>query len=663
MVFAIAAALSTQVWAGTRGYAPLIKAPSDPDERDAWREALLEWREEEREAIDYDGALYERSDFDWVPSCFSICFLMVYDQHFYDPVKGQYTIDEFLARGVEEFGGYDGVVLWHAYPRIGFDERNQFDFYRDLPGGLEGLRRVTRKLQARGVKVFINYNPWDVGTRREPRSDLDALAEMVGAIEADGIFLDTTREGVDAFRQRLDAVRPGVVLEGEGALPLNRVHDHHMSWAQWFSETNSDAPGVLRNKWFERRHMMHQIARWHKDHTEQLHLAWMNGSGMLIWENVFGSWVGWPPGDRSIIRAMLPIQRHFRRVFAGENWTPLVETLHSDVYASVWAHDGIRLWTLVNRSTEPVSDALLHVPIEKGTTYFDLIKGEAASTKVTGRQGELSGTIPPRGIGAFLGGEAEQLGTDFEEFLARQAELHAKYEEDAVAPRRVATLKPAQSTRRYEADDVPEGMVVIQPEPVEMDVTFRVRECGFHESTDVRLVFFDTRDGPGLLHQMITFEGFSAPPAAYAIDETPVTNQQYYEFLRDSGHSPQHRKNFLKHWVNGKPPADQLDHPVTNVSLEDARAYARWAGKRLPTEMEWQYAAAGSERLKIPVGQRVAGWCLQRVRDRYDRGTRVSGRPVALRLLRYVRQRLGMDRKRTCRRPYAVLYAPRRIVL
>jgi hypothetical protein len=99
--------------------------------------------------------------------------------------------------------------------------------------------------------VFLDYNPWDTGTRRESKPDLDALCELVGAIEADGIFLDTMSRGAAEFRAKLDVARPGVILEGEGALPLDNVHDHHASWAQWFND--SRAPGVLRNKWFERR--------------------------------------------------------------------------------------------------------------------------------------------------------------------------------------------------------------------------------------------------------------------------------------------------------------------------------------------------------------------------------------------------------------------------
>jgi len=88
----------------------------------------------------------------------------------------------------------------------------------------------------------------------------------------------------------------------------------------------------------------------------------------------------------------------------------------------------------------------------------------------------------------------------------------------------------------------------------------------------------------------------------FAIDIYPVTNAQFAEFLRDSGYAPADRRHFLKHWKAPKPPADKLDHPVVWVGPDDARAYAAWAGKRLPREAELQYAGQGLDGRLWPWG-------------------------------------------------------------
>jgi iron(II)-dependent oxidoreductase len=92
----------------------------------------------------------------------------------------------------------------------------------------------------------------------------------------------------------------------------------------------------------------------------------------------------------------------------------------------------------------------------------------------------------------------------------------------------------------------------------------------------------------------------------FYIDKYPVTNQQFAAFLKAASYRPADDHNFLKDWKDGKYPAGWDNKPVTWVSLEDARAYARWAGKRLPHEWEWQYAAQGLDRRTYPWGN---DWC------------------------------------------------------
>lgn len=87
----------------------------------------------------------------------------------------------------------------------------------------------------------------------------------------------------------------------------------------------------------------------------------------------------------------------------------------------------------------------------------------------------------------------------------------------------------------------------------------------------------------------------TVPP--FFIDRTEVTNEQYWVFVQQTGHRAP------AHWKNGQIPAGAERLPVVNVSWGDASAYARWAGKRLPTEEEWEFAARGADGRIYPWGQ------------------------------------------------------------
>lgn len=402
------------------------------------------------------------------------------DEAFYSREKHKYLVSEWVEDGRRRFGGYDSVVLWHAYPRIGLDDRNQFDHYRDLPGGISGVRKLANDFQSRGVRVYIDYNPWDTGTRRESATDVDSLVALVQATGVDGIFLDTMHKGASEFRGKLDAARRGVVLESELDLPLENLHDHHMSWAQYF--TDSRVPGILRNKWLERRHMQHQTHRWDRDHTGELHTAWMNGSGIMIWENVFGSWVGWNDRDSSVLRSMLPIQRRYARVFSGEGWTPLVPIEMPDIYASLWEGEGVRIWTVVNRSEEERSGTVLTVSDRPGAQYFDLIAGREADRRAVGASVALSCGLRPRGIGCFLSVEAPQAEAGLREFLQDQAAINAQASPHTTFPARVT--RPIGVGSKNAKAQALDDMVEIGAARVEMTIEFRIRETGFYTSQD-----------------------------------------------------------------------------------------------------------------------------------------------------------------------------------
>jgi formylglycine-generating enzyme required for sulfatase activity len=86
---------------------------------------------------------------------------------------------------------------------------------------------------------------------------------------------------------------------------------------------------------------------------------------------------------------------------------------------------------------------------------------------------------------------------------------------------------------------------------------------------------------------------------AFLADRYEVTNFMYYAFVRATGHPAP------EEWRNGRYPLGRENLPVTAVTFDDAAAFARWAGKRLPTEAEWEVAASGGDGRNFPWGERA----------------------------------------------------------
>ncbi|WP_415909600.1 formylglycine-generating enzyme family protein [Oleiharenicola sp. Vm1] len=559
---------------------------------EAWRRDFRDWRREHLTRMGYSGANYERPEFAWAQRNFVHAQMMVEDRFFYDPVARRYTVDRYLDDLEARFGGIDSVLLWYVYPNVGIDDRNQFELAADLPGGLAGLKQVVADFHRRGVKVFIPTMPWDNGTCPAGVPDWVAIARLAKEIGADGVNGDTYSGVPRAFLDAADAIGHPLVFQPE-AVPLS---DEALMWnlQSWGKHIPTDViPAVSKLKWLEPRHMSNIENRWGRDRTNDFHYIFFNGIGYNAWENIWGVWNQLTPRDAETLRRIATIYRQFPSHVVSLDWEPYATTVQHSVFASRFPTADSTLWTVVNRNEYEVAGDQLVVAHREGRRYFDLWNGSALTPRLAGGQATLAFPLESRGFGAVLAVEPGREVADLEKFLARMAALARTPLQSLSATWRplLQEIVPVAPTRPHAT--APHGMVTIPAGEFDFKVLGVEIEGFTWSGLDFQYPWEST---PRRAH----WHRLQVP--AFHLDRFPVTNAEFKAFLDASGYHPADDHHFLRHWQHGAPPAGWEKKPVTWVSLEDARAYAAWAGKRLPREWEWHYAAQGTDGRLYPWG-------------------------------------------------------------
>jgi len=594
--------LSLAATAQDSAYPPknhLIPAPSCLSVKTAWpcSEAKLaewlnditHWRNERRIRIGYDGSRYNAPALHWTQSSFIQPQMMVQDRYFYDPASRRYTVDRYLDDLDQRYGGIDSVLIWPTYPNMGIDNRNQHDMIRNMPGGVAGVKQMVADFHRRGVRVLFPMMMWDQGTRDPGKPWPDAIAELMKELDVDGINGDT-QDGVPlAFSLAADKVGHPLAFEPEGGPSDEALAWNVMGWGQYGGQFDF-VPGVDKYRWLDARHMVHISDRWNRSKTNDLQYAFFNGEGWESWENIWGIWNGITPRDAEAARRVATMERALG-FFTGPYWEPFFPMFRYGVFASKWGSEqGHEVWTIVNRNEYDVEGPQIAVHHE-GSRYFDLYHGVELTPQREGDKDVLSFSIEAHGYGALL-----QSGEPWDAIVGLMSKMKAmtarplsSYSDQwKPLPQKIveipATNKPSST---------PEGMVKIAGGPY----TFRVQGIEIEGSNDIGVdVQCPWEDSARRYHE------HAMEIKTFFIDKFPVTNAQFKKFLDATKYHPQDDLNFLRDWSNGAYPNGWANKPVTWVSQEDARAYAAWAGKRLPHEWEWQFAAQGSDARAYPWG-------------------------------------------------------------
>ncbi len=603
----------------------------------------------------FDEILYQRKDLQWIRKAYVITLQTAWDHAFYDREKRKYAFYSFLKEGKELFGGYDVYALWPTWPRLGLDHRTQWQLYEDLPRGVSKLKELAEFARHNGTRFFISFNPWDTYAQRmDPAA---GLSRMIRLTTADGVVLDTRGRSSKELQRMADTVRKGVIMYSEGmAVPKDmpeilagRVHD------AIFLSPPLNLNKVIRPDFAIFRVCQLSQGRLHRE----VNISLFNGYGVEI--NTFAPGrPDWMREEYIYMGKALRILRENNQVFVNEEWTPLVTSLHDSIWVNRW-HDGVKtLFTVLSFDPAGFRGALTPVMPEEGYHYVSLWHHRLLQPE------KRNGTyyIPA----ALAGYPASWRGTRREssvDVIARFPEwLRVELQEDSLkiktekgdhirlwkgdpSYQNTFTRLPAKDTvinlrdlfRSFEGKYVIQlfrGDQLMDEEVVEMPsgkpyLISRVTRTPSISYTPNRMVQIPEGDfifkvsNPD---QFIPYPDHATPKKVHVrtfyMDKYPVTNEQFYDFMLATHYKPADPANFLRHWQNGKYPEGMGNYPVVWISLEDARAYARWAKKRLPTEIEWQYAAQGDDGRVWPWGNEFYG---TRCNNNFTRPTPVDAFP------------------------------------
>jgi iron(II)-dependent oxidoreductase len=560
------------------------------NEHEAWLADITHWRNERRIRIGYNGSRYDLPAMQWTQSSFIQPQMMVHDRYFYDPVSGKYTVDRYLDDLQKRYGGIDAVLIWPTYPNMGIDNRNQHDMIRSMPGGVSGVKQMIADFHRRGVRVLFPMMMWDQGTRDPEMPWPYAIATLMAEIGADGINGDT-QDGVPlAFTLAADEAGHPLAFEPEGGPSDEALAWNVMTWGQYqFPFT----PLIDRYKWLEPRHMVNISDRWKRDKTDDLQFAFFNGVGWESWENIWGIWNGITPRDAEATRRVATIERAIAPFLVSKSWEPMAPMLRYGVYASRWPMAEQAVWTIVNRNEYAVEGDQIEVCATPGIRYFDLYHGvELSPESRPGGRTVLAFPIEAKGYGAVLATNTapdQKIVSLMSAMKGLTATPLSTYSHEwRVLPQQIV---PIQATKA--ATTTPAGMVEIP----ETDFTFRVSGIEIEGFNDVGVdVQYPWEDSPRRFHEHTIHVN------SFYIDKFPVTNADFKKFMDATHYHPKDDLNFLRDWKDGVYPSGWENKPVTWVSQQDARAYTAWAGKRLPHEWEWQYAAQGTDLRLYPWG-------------------------------------------------------------
>ncbi|OBZ89227.1 Sulfatase-modifying factor 1 [Choanephora cucurbitarum] len=580
-----------------------VEGPVSPKDYLDWANRLKKWRHEQlKDSEGQTNTGYDIPELQWVQRNYVQPHVMVNDLYLFDPVTNKFTVERYIKDAEKRYGTIDSVVIWTTSPNLGCDSRNSEDFLRCLPGGTHGIHSLVQQFHSKKIKVLFGLLNDDNGTRDPQAAWSYILPRLLKEFNADGLVSDVPHFTEDYWTTSVDIGFPLVFKpnseNSSDAIPSEALQWNTMKTAKFDSKIR--VPTVSTNKLIEPRHMTLASDKWSRNKTTTIQNAFFNGMGIEIWENIFGTCNQMSPRDAEALFRASSILRCFGPDFyASPEWEPHSPCVcWETVYSSKFTHRCIKnqtVWNFINRGATKVTGHQIVVNYHMGMQYYDVWHGvEIQPTNICDGLATLSFDIEPHGYGCvFATCDVSKRPRGFEELLSM---MHCRSKKQLSCYPLSTPLLWQELDETVVSRSIGEGLCGMVR--IEGDVfDFEVKSTGQHHPC---------RDysGSGIRypweHQASRVHApYRMKIHTFYMDAYPVTEAQFKDFLDKTNYQPADPTNFLKHWIGGCYPADRANMPVTHVSIEDARAYAKWAGKRLPHEWEWQYVAQGGSEYRV----------------------------------------------------------------
>lgn len=325
---------------------------------EGYKEAFFRFKRHVREQMDLSA--YEGEDLRWYRKALFHHLTFAYSKEIFNYETQQFEVDRLLEEG-QAFGGYDILVLWFVYPRLGVDSRKQWDFCRDIPGGLEGINKICKQAHKKGVRVMLPYNPWDKDEGEALEDTLEKIGELVEKTEIDGIWFDTMDSVPPGCKERIEKIRPGVICCLEVTPKVKEtVEKITGSWNQRFRMPEGH---IFRYLFPE--HAAPITSRWRVGEKKDLLIkrAIFNGTGFAVWQDVFGAWLPFSSRQKADLKKWKALLLENYDVYFGKDCMPLYPVLQNEIYVNVFFKDNgeEEIYSIYNASEQEVSGPLFYL--------------------------------------------------------------------------------------------------------------------------------------------------------------------------------------------------------------------------------------------------------------------------------------------------------------